>query len=79
MPGLMGGLIAIAVVPGVAVAQLAGILFTVVIALACGLCAGALIKATGTKSLAYEDTDEFGAGESALALETIEIDDNDKD
>ncbi|HCE42033.1 MAG TPA: ammonium transporter [Lentisphaeria bacterium] len=77
MPGLMGGLIAIAVVPGIAFAQLAGIIFTVVIALTCGLCAGALIKVTGMKSLAYEDSDEFGVSEAAPALETIEIDDKD--
>jgi ammonium transporter Rh len=34
MPGLLGGLLAIAVVPGYAVAQLSGILITVVLALA---------------------------------------------
>lgn len=67
MPGLMGGLIAIVVVPGVALAQAVGILFTVVLALACGLCAGALIKATGTKSLAYEDSDEFAVSETTPA------------
>ena len=37
MPGLLGGLLAIAVVPGYAVAQLSGILITVVLALACGV------------------------------------------
>ncbi|MFA6290377.1 MAG: hypothetical protein WC637_01275 [Victivallales bacterium] len=67
MPGLMGGLIAIAVVPGVAVAQAVGIIFTVVLALASGLCAGALIKATGMKRLAYEDSDEFGVTETIPA------------
>ncbi len=67
MPGLMGGLIAIAVVPGVAVAQAVGIVFTVVLALSCGLCAGALIKATGMKRLAYEDSDEFGVTETIPA------------
>lgn len=77
MPGLMGGLIAIAVLPGVAVAQAVGILFTVVLALICGLCAGAIIKATGAKSLAYEDSDEFGTSEPAPVLETIGIDDKD--
>jgi len=67
MPGLMGGLIAIAVVPGIAVAQAIGIIFTVVLALSSGLCAGALIKATGMKRLAYEDSDEFGVTETIPA------------
>jgi ammonium transporter Rh len=59
MPGLMGGLIAILVVPGVVVPQLVGIGVTVALALGCGLLAGALIKVTGTKRLAYEDREEF--------------------
>ncbi len=75
MPGLMGGLVAITLVPGIAAAQIVGIIFTVLIALTCGLCAGALIKATGMKSLAYEDSDEFGVSESEPALETIEVED----
>ncbi len=59
MPGLMGGLIAILAVPGVAVPQLIGIGITVALALGCGLLAGVLIKLTGTTRLAYEDRDEF--------------------
>ena len=59
MPGLLGGIIAIAVVPGIATAQLSGIAVTIVLALASGLIAGWLIKATGSKSRVYEDADEF--------------------
>jgi len=59
MPGLLGGLIAIFVVPGVAVAQLTGILFTVVLAFAGGALGGFLIRLTGKKEKAYEDDDEF--------------------
>jgi ammonium transporter Rh len=59
MPGLFGGLVAAAIVPGVATAQLVGILFTVVFAFACGGVAGFVLKAAGAKRLAYEDKDEF--------------------
>ena len=59
MPGLMGGLIAILVVPGVASAQLIGIAVTVALALGCGLLAGTLIKLTGTTQMAYDDHEEF--------------------
>ena len=59
MPGLMGGLIAILAVPGVAKPQLIGIGVTVALALVCGLLAGALIKLTGTAQNAYEDRGEF--------------------
>ena len=61
MPGLMGGLIPILVVPGVAVAQLVGIAFTVVLAFAGGTIGGQLIKLTGTKENIYEDEEEFAA------------------
>ena len=60
MPGLMGGLIAMLVVPGVARAQIIGIAVTVGLALGCGLLAGVLIKITGTTRLAYEDGEDFG-------------------
>jgi ammonium transporter Rh len=60
MPGLLGGLIAILAVPGVAVPQLIGIGVTVALALGCGLLAGALIKVTGSLRLAYEDREDFG-------------------
>lgn len=59
MPGLLGGIIAIVVVPGIIKAQLIGILFTVVLAFGSGTIAGLIIKITGKKHLAYEDNDEF--------------------
>jgi ammonium transporter Rh len=59
MPGLLGGLIAIFVVPGIAAPQLIGIIFTVVIALLGGVVSGLIIKATGLKNTAYDDKDEF--------------------
>jgi ammonium transporter Rh len=59
MPGLVGGLIVLWVVPGVAGAQLIGIAFTIALALGCGLLAGALIKITGTARLAYDDRELF--------------------
>lgn len=59
MPGLLGGLCAIVVVPTVVGVQLTGIGLTLVIALAGGGIAGMLIKATGTTEQAYEDYPEF--------------------
>jgi ammonium transporter Rh len=59
MPGLVGGLIVLWVVPGVAGAQLIGIAVTIALALGCGLLAGALIKLTGTTRLAYDDRELF--------------------
>lgn len=59
MPGVLGGLVAILVVPGIAKAQLVGIAFTVVIALITGYAGGLIIKLAGTKSLAYDDSEEF--------------------
>lgn len=59
MPGLMGGLIAFLVVPGIAIAQLVGIAFTVVLALVGGTIGGHLIKLTGLKEVIYEDEEEF--------------------
>ncbi len=59
MPGLLGGLVAIVVVPAAAKAQIAGILFTVIFALIAGVISGLIIRATGKKELAYEDSDEF--------------------
>ena len=55
MPGIIGGLIAAAVVPGIAKAQLAGIAFTVVFAFAAGFLGGHIIRLTGLKTSAYED------------------------
>ena len=62
MPGLLGGLIAILVVPTAAKAQLAGIVFTVALALISGVIGGFIIRLTGTKKLAYDDSDEFLEG-----------------
>jgi ammonium transporter Rh len=59
MPGLLGGIIAILIVPGILKAQVIGILITVVLAFASGSVAGFIIKATGKKQLVYEDKDEF--------------------
>lgn len=59
MPGLLGGLIAIIVVPSVAKAQLSGIVFTVALALVSGVIAGLIISLTGKKETAYDDCDEF--------------------
>ena len=59
MPGVLGGLIALLVVPGVATAQLVGIAVTLALAIVSGLVAGALIKATGTTGHAYDDAEAF--------------------
>jgi ammonium transporter Rh len=58
MPGLLGGLTAILVVPGIATAQLVGIAVTVALALGGGIAAGFLLRLTGTKRLAYDDNEE---------------------
>jgi len=67
MPGLLGGLIALFVVPGVVTAQLSGIVVTVALALGLGILAGYIIKATGTTKLAYEDSEEFVEAETVNA------------
>lgn len=59
MPGLLGGIIAIFVVPDHAKAQVIGIVFTIVLALLSGIISGTIIKFTGTKEKIYEDADEF--------------------
>ncbi len=59
MPGLLGGLVAILVIPGIAKAQLIGIAVTVALALMGGLIAGFLLRATGNKQKIYEDHEEF--------------------
>jgi ammonium transporter Rh len=59
MPGLLGGLIAVLAVPGVAVAQLTGMAITLGLAIVCGLAAGMLIKVTGTTDQAYDDGEGF--------------------
>lgn len=65
MPGLMGGLIAAFAVPGVAVAQLAGIACTIVLAFTSGTVAGYLIKLAGTKIAAYDDDEFLGVAPAA--------------
>jgi ammonium transporter Rh len=59
MPGLFGGLVAVLVVPGIAKAQLIGIGFTLVLALAGGWVAGYVLRATGSKQAIYEDDEDF--------------------
>jgi len=59
LPGLLGGFAAILVVPGIAGAQLSGIIITVAIALCSGLLGGIIFKVTGEKQNPYEDTEEF--------------------
>jgi ammonium transporter Rh len=59
MPGLVGGLIAILLVPGIAKAQLVGIAITIMLAFVSGAVGGYLIKLTGSKAAAYEDGEEF--------------------
>ena len=59
MPGLLGGLVAIFVVPGIAMAQITGIVVTVVLALLTGIAAGFLLKLSGHKVAIYEDGEEF--------------------
>jgi ammonium transporter Rh len=62
MPGLLGGIIAIFVVPEAAKAQVIGILFTIVLAFIGGAIAGNIIRLTGSKEKVYEDSDEFAEG-----------------
>jgi ammonium transporter Rh len=59
MPGLLGGIIAVFVVPEAAKAQIMGILFTICLALVGGIVVGNIVKLTGSKEKIYEDSDEF--------------------
>jgi ammonium transporter Rh len=63
MPGLLGGLTAVLVVPGVAKAQLVGIAFTVVLAFATGSLSGYLVALTGKKVAAYQDEEFLGSAD----------------
>ena len=63
MPGLMGGIAAMFIVPGIASGQLAGIAATFVISLIGGLIVGAVIRLTGLRSQAYDDGEEFEVSE----------------
>lgn len=77
MPGLLGGVSAILIVPGIAVVQLTGIGITLAIAITGGLIAGAIIKATGTTEQAYEDSHEFThleGPESETRVEQLALD-----
>jgi ammonium transporter Rh len=59
MPGLLGGLVAVLVTPGIAQAQLTGMVCTVALAFVAGTAGGALIRLTGVKSEVYEDQGDF--------------------
>ena len=59
MPGLMGGIAAIFIVPDIVGGQLMGIAVTFVISLIGGLIAGAVIRLTSLRSKAYDDGEEF--------------------
>jgi ammonium transporter Rh len=65
MPGLLGGLTATLVVPGVAKAQLLGIAFTVVLAFATGTLSGYLVALAGRKVAAYQDNEFLGSADEA--------------
>jgi ammonium transporter Rh len=67
MPGLLGGLTAAIVVPGVAKAQLIGIACTVVLAFVSGTLCGHVIAFAGKKAAVYQDQDEFLGEPSAEA------------
>jgi ammonium transporter Rh len=73
MPGLLGGLAAALIVPGIAIAQLAGIAFTVILAFGAGAVGGLLIKWVGTKATAYEDSDEFGPAAEVAVREEARV------
>ena len=61
IPGLFGGLAALAVVPNInAGAQLTGIGLTVAIAVIGGLITGKILSMTGHRKIPYVDSEEFG-------------------
>jgi ammonium transporter Rh len=68
MPGLLGGLAVVLVVPAVAGAQLAGIAVTVALALTGGVAAGYVIRLTAAKEFAYEDAEEFAGAQESEAV-----------
>lgn len=68
MPGLLGGIAAMFVVPGIAGAQVAGIGVTVVLALAGGITAGFILRTTAGVPVAYEDAEEFHGAEEEKAF-----------
>jgi ammonium transporter Rh len=70
MPGLLGGLTAALVVPGIAKAQLVGIAFTVVLAFVSGTVCGHVVAWAGRKSAAYEDDEFAGMAEHGVDEES---------
>ncbi len=69
MPGLLGGAAAIFIIPGIAGAQITGIVVTVVLAFTAGTVGGFIIRATGEKVQAYQDADEFADAEPLVVCE----------
>jgi ammonium transporter Rh len=63
MPGVLGGLVAILVVPACAKAQLIGIVVTVALALLTGALCGWVVRLTGEKKRVYMDGDEFAGAD----------------
>jgi ammonium transporter Rh len=61
MPGILGGICAMILVPKCAKAEILGIIATLVIAIVGGLITGLIVKATGKKQLPYEDSEDFVA------------------
>jgi ammonium transporter Rh len=59
MPGLFGGLAAVVAVPAAAKAELVGMVVTFVLAWIAGIICGLVLKATGTKKVLYEDSEDF--------------------
>ncbi len=68
MPGLLGGLAVVLVVPAVAGAQLAGIAVTMVLAATGGVAAGYVLRLTALKQFAYEDVEEFQGAQEPEAV-----------
>jgi len=64
IPGLLGGLAAIFVVPGIVGTQTVGIAATILLALAGGVLAGFVLRTTGTKRAVYEDNEDFAGIEA---------------
>lgn len=60
MPGIVGGVVAIFAIPGIAKPQITGIIFTVLFALITGIVSGYVIRITGIKKVAYEDRGFLG-------------------
>ncbi len=70
MPGLLGGVTAIVLIPGIATAQLVGIAFTVAFAFMGGGVCGWLIRLTGQKRAVYEDGEEFAGVPAPVGIQT---------